>query len=122
MAWRSRVLSGPFRASCHASSSWQRQHPAQWIPGSLNTGTKQLAPQIDESQEAKLAGLMAVLFLAKEPLPSRKLSQYSNLADGTEARTLVTRLNSQLDSQGRTFRVESVAGGYQMVTRPKFAK
>ena len=65
---------------------------------------------------------MAVLFLAKEPLPSRKLSQYSNLADGTEARTLVTRLNSQLDSQGRAFRVESVAGGYQMVTRPKFAK
>lgn len=77
---------------------------------------------MDDSEEAKRARLLAVLFLAKEPLPSRKLSQYSNLADGTEARTLVTRLNRQLDSQGRAFRIESVAGGYQMVTRPKFSK
>ena len=78
--------------------------------------------EMDDSEEAKRARLLAVLFLAKEPLPSRKLSQYSNLADGTEARTLVTRLNRQLDSQGRAFRIESVAGGYQMVTRPKFSK
>ena len=77
---------------------------------------------MDDSEEAKQARVLAVLFLAKEPLPSRKLSQYSNLADGTEARTLVTRLNRQLDSQGRAFRIESVAGGYQMVTRPKFSK
>lgn len=77
---------------------------------------------MDDSEEAKQARVLAVLFLAKEPLPRRKLSQYSNLADGTEARTLVTRLNRQLDSQGRAFRIESVAGGYQMVTRPKFSK
>ena len=76
----------------------------------------------NESEEVKIGRLLAVLFLAKEPLSSRKLSQYSNLADGTEARTLVTRLNRQLDSGGRAFRIEYVAGGYQMVTRPKFSK
>jgi len=69
-----------------------------------------------------MARLLAVLFLAKEPFSGRKLSQYSNLADGTEARTLVAQLNRHLDSEGRPFRIESVAGGYQMVTRPKFAK
>lgn len=69
-----------------------------------------------------MARLLAVMLLAKEPFSSRKLSQYSNLADGTEARTLVTRLNRQLDSLGRAFRIEAVAGGYQMVTRPKFSK
>src|SRR5690606_16862162 len=58
----------------------------------------------------------------KEPLSSRKLSQYANLADGTEARTLVARLNDRYDRGGRAFRVEQVAGGYQLVTRPKFAE
>lgn len=98
-------------------------HPAWWIK--LVPGVAEqpgAARRTEESSEAKLARLLAVLFLAKEPLASRKLSQYSNLADGTEARTLVNRLNRQLDSQGRAFRVEYVAGGYQMVTRPKFAK
>ena len=79
-------------------------------------------PVVEESIEEKIARLLSVLFLAKEPLSTRKLSQYANLADGTEARTLVAHLNRQLDESGRAFRAESVAGGYQLVTRPKFAK
>ena len=72
--------------------------------------------------EAKLGRLEAVLFLANEPLSSRKLSQYANLADGTEARTLVARLNQQFDAQRYAFRIEQVAGGYQLATRPQFAR
>jgi segregation and condensation protein B len=68
-----------------------------------------------------LARLEAILFLAREPLTSRKLSQYANLADGTQARTLVRRLNEQYDAVGRAFRVEHVAGGYQLLTRRKLA-
>ena len=68
-----------------------------------------------------LARLEAVLFLANEPLNSRKLSQYANLADGTEARTLVGRLNQLYDQAGRAFRVVELAGGMQLLTRPKFA-
>ena len=71
---------------------------------------------------AKRARLEAVLFLAREPLSSRKLSQYANLADGTEARTLVRLLNRELDEAGRAFRVQEVAGGFQLTTRPKFAR
>ncbi len=63
----------------------------------------------------------AVLFLTKEPLTSRKLAQLAKLADGTEARTLVGRLNGLYDAAGRSFRIEQVAGGYQLLTRPKFA-
>lgn len=65
--------------------------------------------------------LEAVLFLAKEPLPTRKIAQLANLADGTEARTLVRSLNRLYDAAHRAFRVEEVAGGYELVTRPKFA-
>jgi segregation and condensation protein B len=68
-----------------------------------------------------LQRLEAVLFLAREPLTSRKLSQYANLADGTQARTLVRRLNERYDAAGRPFRVMQVAGGYQLLTRRKFA-
>ena len=68
-----------------------------------------------------LRRLEAVLFLAREPVSSRKLSQYANLADGTQARTLVRRLNERYDLAGRAFRAEQVAGGFQLLSRRKFA-
>jgi segregation and condensation protein B len=64
--------------------------------------------------------LEAVLFLARESLSSRKLSQYANLADGTEARTLIRRLNEMYEQSQRAFRVEEIAGGYRLMTRPQF--
>ena len=73
------------------------------------------------TRDDSLRRLEAVLFLAREPLNSRKLSQYANLADATEARTLIRRLNEMFDRSGRAFRVEEVAGGYQLLTRGKFA-
>ncbi|MCH8922623.1 MAG: SMC-Scp complex subunit ScpB [Planctomycetes bacterium] len=68
-----------------------------------------------------MARLEAVLFLAKQPLASRKLSQLAGLADGTEARTLLRGLNRFYDEARSAFRVEEFAGGFQLLTRPKFA-
>ncbi len=70
---------------------------------------------------ADLARLEAVLLLAREPVNSRKLAQFANLADATQARTIVRRLNERYDAAGRAFRVEQVAGGYQLLSRRKFA-
>jgi segregation and condensation protein B len=61
------------------------------------------------------------LLLAREPLSSRKLAQLAQLEDGTQARTLIRKLNGLLDDAGRSFRAEEVAGGYQLLTRQKFA-
>lgn len=69
----------------------------------------------------KTQALEAVLLVAGEPLSSRKLSQYANLADGTEALTLIRQLNRLYDQEGRAFRVEQVAGGFQLLTRPALA-
>jgi segregation and condensation protein B len=63
----------------------------------------------------------AVLFLSDEPINTRKISLLANLADGTEARTLIRRLNEQYDRNGSAFRAEEVAGGFQLLTRRKFA-
>ena len=72
-------------------------------------------------RQAALARLEAIFLLAREPLTSRKLSQFANLADATEARTLIRQLNERYDQRGRAFRVVEVAGGYQLLTRPQFA-
>ena len=73
-------------------------------------------------RDQRLADLEAVLFLAREPFHARKLGQYANLADGTEARTLILRLNQMYDQEGRAFRVVEVAGGWQLRTRSQFAR
>jgi segregation and condensation protein B len=61
-----------------------------------------------------------VLLIAGEPISARKISQFASLADATEARTLIRRLNQFYDDGGCAFRVEEVAGGYQLLSRRKF--
>ncbi len=74
-----------------------------------------------EDPVARRQRLEAVLLLAREPLHSRKLAQYARLEDGTEARTIIRRLNQLYDEAGRAFRVEEVAGGFRLLTRRPFA-
>ncbi len=69
----------------------------------------------------KMARLEAALFVAEDALPARRLAHVATLADATEARTLMKRLNEFYDTAGTAFRVERVAAGYQLLTRPEFA-
>ncbi len=70
----------------------------------------------------RLARLEAVLFLSRESLNSRKLSEYADLEDGTEARTLIQQLNQLYQDEQSVLRVERVAGGYQLVTHWQFGR
>ena len=54
-------------------------------------------------------------------MSSRKLAKLAGLADATEARTLIRQLNQQYEEDGRVFRIEEVAGGLSLLTRPQFA-
>jgi len=62
----------------------------------------------------------AVLLVANEPISSRRLSQVAGLADPTQARTLVRRLNDLYRGEASAFRIEEVAGGWQLLTHPSF--
>lgn len=75
----------------------------------------------DDRAAARRSRLEAVLFLSREPLTLRKLAQLANLADGTEARTFLTRLREIYDTRGCAFQVAQVAGGYQLLSRREFA-
>jgi segregation and condensation protein B len=83
--------------------------------------TRKRKQNLPSHRDARLQRVEAVLFLSREPLNSRKIAQHANLQDGTEARTLIRLLNRLYDQEGRAFRVEEVAGGYQLLTRRKFA-
>lgn len=68
-----------------------------------------------------MARLEAVLFVADGALSIRKMVQAATLADTAETRRLLDELNAFYDEEGSPFRVERVATGYQLLTRPPFS-
>lgn len=68
----------------------------------------------------ELALLEAVLLIADEPLPLRKLMQAAGLPDAAAARRLLTKLQNFYDKDGSAFELEELAGGYQLMTRPEY--
>ena len=99
--------------------NWHRFRSTNLLIG--GGGGKILAADGPFARFDRLARTEAILFLAREPLPSRKLAQLADLTDGTEARTLVRDLNKLYDPQGCAFRVVEVAGGFQLMSRPQFS-
>lgn len=69
----------------------------------------------------KMARLEAALLVAEQALSTRKLLQHAKLADVKEVRALIDQLNIAYDERRTAFRIERVATGYQLLTRPKFA-
>ena len=67
-----------------------------------------------------LARLEAALFVAREPLSTRRLAKLARLADGTRARTLLRELRGLEDAAGSAMRVEQIAGGFQLLSRAAF--
>ncbi len=100
----------------------QRELPASTRTLQIAKGPVAAAKAATQDQRLlRRQRLEAVLLLAREPLPLRKLANLANLADGTEARTLLRELSGRYDARGSAFSVEPVAGGYQLLTRPKLA-
>ena len=65
----------------------------------------------------ELARLEAALFLAREPLSTRRLAKLARLTDGTRARMLIRELKRLHEEAGSAFRVEQIAGGFRLLTR-----
>ncbi|NOY41449.1 MAG: SMC-Scp complex subunit ScpB [Planctomycetes bacterium] len=68
-----------------------------------------------------MARLEAVLFLAREPMSTRKLANLAKLADGTETRTLLKQLSQRYDQRASALQIVEVAGGVQLLTRHQLA-
>lgn len=128
MAWKQAESRGVFSGLCPYGngSAWRRAARTAEDPDSEWKACWRRTNAIPESpaepsgahaRSPEMARLEAILFLANEPLPSRRLAKFANLADGGEARRLVHALNKLYDEADCAFRVEEVGGGYRLYTR-----
>lgn len=87
-----------------------------------NSKSESQSPDWDPDPQAAQRRLEAVLFMARGPMTARRLSQFAGLDDGTQARTMIGILNESYNQCGSAYQIKRIAGGYQMLTRPQFAK
>ena len=75
----------------------------------------------EEDVQSLMQTTEGVIFIAREPITTTKLVQYARLHNGKEARRLIEQLNKQYDKTNCAYRIEQVAGGYQLMSRPVFS-
>ena len=94
-------------------------HPQPWI---------YRLPWLDQTagdadplvREPQVAMVEAILMLADEPLPARKIASCAGLAGAGEARRVIDKLMKLYDNDGTAFQVAEIAGGFQLFTRPVY--
>jgi segregation and condensation protein B len=69
--------------------------------------------------DADVARLEALLFSTHHPLTAGRLAEMLELETTKPIRHAIRRLNQVYQDSGRAFRVEQVAGGYQLLTTPE---
>ena len=74
-----------------------------------------------EEEAARHLRVEGILFLAKEPLPNRKIAQLADVKHGSEVKEIILKLNHHYDSRGQSFRIEKIAGGYRFMTKQNYS-
>ena len=69
-----------------------------------------------------LAMLEALMLGTHSPLTAGRLAELLDLDSTKPVRKAIKSLNEQYSSAGRAFRIEQVAGGYQILTLPEFGE
>ncbi len=87
----------------HSGNYWFFIH---YLIEKVGIGPEKLSAKLLTPQADLMRRVEGALFLAREPLTSRKVAQLAGLADATEARTLVRLLNQRYDQLGRAFRID----------------
>ena len=78
------------------------------------------AAEPDDDKSIDLAILEALLFSTHHPLTGQRLGELLDIKSTKAIRKAVQDLNQQYEDSGRTFRVEQVAGGYQLLSLPEY--
>ena len=72
--------------------------------------------------QVDLRTLEALLFSTHHPLTAGRLAELLDLESTKPVRRAIKELNEQYITTDRSFRVEQVAGGYQLLTLPEFGE
>jgi len=73
-----------------------------------------------EPADSEAAVVEAILFASDSPVPASKISQVAELSGQKAVNAAVKRLNERYASIGAAFRIEAIAGGYQLLTAPRY--
>ncbi|QDV92099.1 hypothetical protein RAS2_32120 [Phycisphaerae bacterium RAS2] len=73
------------------------------------------APEIQPRQVVE-----AILFATDSPLPAAKIAKILGVGDAREVRGHIAALNQHYTDMGLSFRINEIAGGFQMLTLPAF--
>jgi segregation and condensation protein B len=73
-----------------------------------------------DDREAKRV-IEALLFVFSQPLPLKRITEVLPGLEPVKIRALVQTLNGEYEASGRAFRIQEIAGGYQIVTDPALA-
>ena len=76
------------------------------------------APAAEQAVDLPL--LEALLLSTHHPLTAGRLAELLDFDSTKPVRKAIKALNDQYESGGRAFRIEQVAGGYQILTLPEF--
>lgn len=91
------------------------------VAAELNDGPVETDDGVDTSVSIDLAALEALLFSTRAPLTSGRVAELLDIESTKPVRRAVAELNALYAQSNRSFRIEQVAGGYQMLTLPQFA-
>ena len=96
-------------------------------PDGVVERTEQDLSDEEESSSADLppidlAVLEALLFSTHHPLTAGRLAELMDLDSTKPIRRAIKDLNEQYEQGNRCFRVEQVAGGYQLLTLPEYGE
>ncbi len=69
----------------------------------------------------KMARAEAVLLVCDAALSAKRLTQLATLADVHDAKLVIEQLNRAYELDGSSFRIESIASGYRLLTKPVYS-
>ncbi len=75
---------------------------------------------MDRTEQKRI--VEALLFAADFPVATSRIKALVEGLEREELKEMVEELNREYEEQGRSFWIQEVAGGYQMATRPHFAR
>ncbi|HVT88604.1 MAG TPA: SMC-Scp complex subunit ScpB [Tepidisphaeraceae bacterium] len=96
--------------------------PDEQPDGAVEEAVEENAEETSTDTElppVNLASLEALLFSTHHPLTAGKLAELLDFDSTKPIRRAIKQLNETYESTGRSFRVELVAGGYQLLTLPE---
>jgi segregation and condensation protein B len=107
--------------SAELDDSTPSEQPDGDVEEILDDADDDSSPQTD-LPPVNLAAMEALLFSTHHPLTAGRLAEMLDLESTKPIRHAIKELNSAYESTGRSFRVQQVAGGYQLLTLPEFGE